>query len=206
MPSQTIRWPACLAFALISCAVVWGIYAMTRPVDEVVLTIGEPYEQMRRQSRSTLNAVEPGANWAGVINRPARLRFVDPQFGFSTPAAKFMMVSYDEHGRVSGVTMSPQIETLPLDQTMTIVVDLQEQLRRGGWYKILVTDHPPITDSSTVRARIRECAAPTGYWQAGDKYQISLNVRCFRRDDQPNDERFLITIDVAKPWLDDRPS
>ena len=206
MPSKAIRWPAHLAFALIGCAAVWGIYTMMKPADEVVLTMGEPYEQVRKQSRSTLTAVEPGANWAGVIDRPARLRFVDPQFGFSTPAAKFMMVSYDEHGRISGVTMSPQIETLPLDQTMMVVTDLQAQLRRGGWHETLVTDHPPITDSPTVRARIRECAAPTGYWQAGDKYQISVNVRCFRSDDQPNDERFLITVDVARPWLDDNPS
>jgi len=69
MPHQKIRWLVYLAGAVIGCATAWGIYAMTKP-DEVVLTLGEPYEQVLRQSRSTLPVVEPGANWAGVINRP----------------------------------------------------------------------------------------------------------------------------------------
>jgi hypothetical protein len=176
---------------------------MTKPVDEVVLTLGEPYEQVRRQSRSTLPAVEPGANWAGVINRPARLRFFDPQYGFSTPAAKFMAVTYDDYGKVSGVRMSPQVEILPLDETMAIVADLQRQLKRDGWRQILVADNPPIENTPIIRAEIRKCAAPTGYWQGGDKYQIGLNVRCFRTDDYPNEERYLITLTINGLWLED---
>src|SRR4051812_21135470 len=156
MPSKAIRWPAHLAFALIGCAVVWGIYTMMKPADEVVLTMGEPYEQVRKQSRSTLTAVEAGANWAGVIDRPAKLRFVDPQFGFSTPAAKFMMVSYDEHGRIRGKRVSPQTKPLPLNKTMMVGTNCQAQFRRGGWQEAFFTDRPPITDSPTVRARIRE--------------------------------------------------
>ncbi|MBC8720535.1 flagellar biosynthesis sigma factor [Paraburkholderia sp. 31.1] len=202
MSRKKIRRLVYLGCLVIGCTIVGGIYAVTRPADEVLLMIGEPYEQVRQQSRSTLPAAEPGANWGGVINRPARLRFTDPQYGFSTPVAKFMAVSYDEHGKVDSVRMSPQVTILPLDETMAIVLDLQEQLRRGGWRQILVEDSPPLEDTPTVRAKIRGCAAPTGYWQAGDKYQLGLNVRCFRTDSHPDLERYLITLDVASPWLE----
>ena len=87
-----------LSCALIGCAIAWSIYAMTRPVDEVVLTLGEPYEQVRKQSHSTLPPVEPDTSWAGVLIRPAKLRFVDSRYGFVTPAAKFFMVQYDKNG------------------------------------------------------------------------------------------------------------
>ncbi|MGA3249508.1 MAG: hypothetical protein ABSD12_15315 [Paraburkholderia sp.] len=124
-------------------------------------------------------------------------------YGFSTPAAKFMMVSYDERGKVSGVTLSPQVETLPLDSTMVIVNDLQRQLKQGGWKQIRVADDPPIDNTPATRARIRACTAPTAYWQAVDKYQIGLNIRCFRSEDHPNDERYLITLDLGPLVFDD---
>jgi hypothetical protein len=116
-----------------------------------------------------------------------------------------MMVSYDEHGTISGVTMSPQIETLPLDQTMMVVTDLQEQLRRGGWKPFHSRDNRPIDDTQATRNEIRTCKAPTTRWQANDKYQVSLNIRCFRSDDRPNDERYLITLDLSLPVFDDYP-
>ncbi|KXU89134.1 flagellar biosynthesis sigma factor [Paraburkholderia monticola] len=205
MQRRNIRWLGYLSCALIGCAIAWGIYAMTRPVDEVVLTLGEPYEQVRKQSRSTLPAVEPGANWGGVIIRPARLRFVDSRFGFSAPKAKFMMVSYDEHGRVNGVTMSPQVETLPLDDTMAVLTDLQNQLRRGGWRLIRAADNPAITDTPAMREAIRSRADPISYWLADDKYQVILDVRRFIHENRPNDERYLITLRLSPPFIKDRP-
>jgi hypothetical protein len=55
------RWRA--ACAMIVFIAAWAIYSMARPADEVVLTIGEPYEQVRRQSRSTLPPAEPNTTW-----------------------------------------------------------------------------------------------------------------------------------------------
>ncbi|MFM0716219.1 flagellar biosynthesis sigma factor [Paraburkholderia strydomiana] len=198
------RWRA--ACAMIVFIAAWAIYSMARPADEVVLTIGEPYEQVRRQSRSTLPPAEPNTTWGGFVIRPARLRFSDPRYSFVTPAAKFLTVSYDEHGNVGSVTLSPQVETLPLDDTMAILTDLQNQLRRGGWRLIRATENPAMTDTPAMRAEIRSRADPITYWLADDKYQIILDVRRFIHENRPNDERYLITLQLSgPPWIEDYP-
>jgi hypothetical protein len=182
-------------------AIAWSGYAVLAPVDEVVLTIGEPYEQVRRQSRSTLPAPEANANWFGVVARPTKLRFVDPQYSFITPAAKFFVVSYNAQGNVESLSLSPQVETLPLDEAIAILLDLQDQLRRGGWTPILVSDHPPIEDTPTMRALIRNNDAPQTFWLAGDKYEVYLSIRRFHHDARPKDERYLITLHLSGPPL-----
>ena len=61
--------------------------------------------------------------------------------------------------------MSPQIEPLLLDDTLKVVLDLQEQWRQGGWTPIRVNEFPPFADTPQWRARLRtriEAAKPTG--------------------------------------------
>ncbi|MBV8156819.1 MAG: hypothetical protein JO278_04130 [Dyella sp.] len=99
--------------------------------------------------------------------------------------------------------MSPQVKTLPLDGTMEIVIDLQNQLLRGGWTRFRVAHDPPIEDIPSARAAIRRCEAPSEFWEAGSKFQLMLNVRCFRTDEKPDDERYLITISLSTPWIPD---
>ncbi|MFM0718003.1 flagellar biosynthesis sigma factor [Paraburkholderia strydomiana] len=205
MQRRNIRRLGYLSCALIGCAIAWSIYAMTRPVDEVVLTLGEPYEQVRKQSHSTLPPVEPDTSWAGVLIRPAKLRFVDSRYGFVTPAAKFFMVPYDKNGNVGSLVLSPQVETLPLDESMVILTDLQNQFRRGGWEPFYSSTNRSIEDTQATRSAIRACNAPTTRWQADEKYQVSLNIRCFRTDDRPDDERYLITLDLGSPVFEDHP-
>jgi hypothetical protein len=139
----------------------------------------------------------------GVVTRPAKLRFADPKYGFSTPPARFLAVTYDEHGRVSSVRMSPQVEALPLDETMEVVTELQDQLRRAGWKRFRLADDPPIEDVSSVRAKIRRCEAPRAYWGAADKFQLMLIVGCISTDEQPGKERYLTTLSLSAPWIPD---
>ncbi|MFL9909841.1 flagellar biosynthesis sigma factor [Paraburkholderia sp. RL17-337-BIB-A] len=202
----TSKWRWRIAGLILGIAAVWGVYVKARPADEVVLTIGEPYKQVRQQSRSTL-PVLTGDNRINLhIQRPAVLRFSDPQYGFSTPAAKFLSLYADDSGKVVAVTLSPQLDTLPLDEAMAVFIGLQDQFRRGGWKPFRVNRNPPIEDTRDTRAQIRRCVAPTSYWQAGNTYQISLNIRCFRSDDRPNDERYLITLDLGLPVFGELPN
>jgi hypothetical protein len=136
-----------------------------------------------------------------VVTRPAKLRFVDPQYGFVTPAAKFFVVSYNDQGNVDSLSLSPQVETLPLDEAMAILLDLQDQLRRGGWKPIRVTSHPPIENTPAMRALVRNNAAPQTFWLADDKYEVDLSIRRFHHDARPKDERYLITLDLSGPPL-----
>jgi hypothetical protein len=188
------------AILLLGVPVAAKRYTVAVP-DEVALTIGEPYDQVLRQSRSTLQKPPPDGFWGGFVTRPATLRFTDAQYGFVTPAAKFFYVSVDESLKVASVTLSPQAETLPLDDAIAVLIDLQDQFRRGGWKPIRVADHPPIANTPAMRALMRKNDAPQSYWLAGDKYQIYLDVRRFRHENRPNDERYLITLQLSGPPL-----
>jgi hypothetical protein len=198
------RWHA--AFVTLGFASIWAIYSIARPYDQVTLTIGEPYENVRLQSHSTLPPAVPGMFRGGFVTRPAILRFSDPQYGFVTPAAKFLYVSADQRGIVWSVILSPQVETLPLDETMAVLADLQNQFRLGKWRSILLRSHPPIADTPAMRAKIRSGASPQAFWLASDKYQASLDVHRFVHENRPNDERYLITLQLSGPPLrKDRP-
>jgi len=60
---RTNKWQWWVAGLILGFAAVWAIYVKTRPIDEVVLMLGEPYQQVRQQSHSTLPPAEPNANW-----------------------------------------------------------------------------------------------------------------------------------------------
>lgn len=201
MPSRKIKSFGYIACSMIGCVAIWGIYSMTRPVDEVVLTLGEPYDQIRQQSRSTLPVATKDNSINLCVSRPAMLRFNDPKFGFTTPAAKFLSLYTDQLGNVTIVTLSPQIETLPLDKAMGIIEDLQEQLRRNGWHTILANRFPPITGTPTMLESIRRGDDPQTFWQVAGKYQVALDIRRFIHENRPNDERYLITLELSGPPL-----
>ena len=164
---------------------------------EIALVIGEPYEDMRKRSTASIGPAVSGRAWFNIPRSDARLRFVDAQYGFVTPPARFFAVMFDE-GLVDGVRMSPQIEPLLLDDTLNLILDLQEQWRQKGWRAI----RPPIADTPYWRAQIQsERVGGTTYWQAGDQFQIMLNVGRFDDPKRPNEERYLITLSIAEPWV-----
>lgn len=67
------------------------------------------------------------------VTKPAVvLVFNDPKHGFRLPVTKFGMVSY-MHNKVETVATSPMVEKLPFDQAVSILEDLQNQFRAGGW-------------------------------------------------------------------------
>ncbi|WP_211193439.1 hypothetical protein [Paraburkholderia sp. UYCP14C] len=89
---------------------------------------------------------------------------------------------------------------------MAILTDLQDQFRRAGWTPFEARHSRPIEDTQATRNAVHSCADPTTRWQAADKYQVALNIRCFRTDDRPNDERYLITLDLGAPLFQDHPN
>lgn len=201
MKSRKIGWRWRIASATLAAAVLWGSFVTLRPGDQVTLTIGEPYEQVRQQSRSTLPIATQDNSIDLHVKRPAAFRFSDSQYGFVTPTAKFLSLYADERGAVRAVTLSPQTKTLPLDETIAVLVDLQAQLRRAGWRQIFAARHPPISDTPDMKALMRANLAPQTFWLAGDKYQVSIDVRRFVHQNRPDDERYLITLQLSGPPL-----
>jgi len=165
---------------------------------EIALVIGESWEEMRRRSSAAIDPAIPGHYWGRMPKSDARLRFVDPQYGFVTPLARFLSVSFDDE-RVGNVRMSPQIEPLLLDDTLKVVLDLQEQWRKAGWIPIRVKDFPSFADTPQWRAQLRDVnKGGTAYWRAGNKYQLMLLVSRFRDNKRPIEERYLITLGIHR--------
>ncbi|VVN70825.1 hypothetical protein [Pseudomonas fluorescens] len=177
----------------------WGAIEL-QSEKEIALVIGEPYESMRQRSSAVIGPAIPGQVSFNIPKSDARLRFTDPQYGFVTPLARFFTVIY-RNELINSVRMSPQIEPLLLDDTLKIVLDLQEQWRQGGWRPIRVKNFPSFADTPQWRARLQdENKGGVAYWKADDKYQVMLIVGRFEDDKRPDEERYLITLALASPW------
>ncbi|EPJ85678.1 hypothetical protein CFII64_11184 [Pseudomonas sp. CFII64] len=197
---QSRRTSAALTLAVFLALGAVQLWYQSRDV-EIALKIGEPWEDMRQRSSANIDPAIAGINWGRQTDSDARLRFMDIQYGFVTPQARFFTISFDAKGMVGNVRMSPQIEPLLLDDTLKIVLDLQEQWRNAGWHPILTGTFPSFADTPQWRARLRDVnKGGTAYWPAGDKYQVMLVANRFRDDKRPTEERYLITLELAHAW------
>ncbi|WKL50876.1 hypothetical protein Q1W70_15315 [Pseudomonas kielensis] len=168
---------------------------------EIALVIGEPYEAMRQRSSAAIAPAIPREVSFNIPKSDARLRFTDPQYGFVTPSARFFTVIYRDE-LIHSIRMSPQIEPLLLEDTLRVVLDLQEQWHKAGWVPIRVEQDPPFADTPQWRARLRDVnKGGTSYWQAGNQYQVMLVVNRFKDIKRPTEERYLIKLALARPWV-----
>jgi hypothetical protein len=77
---------------------------------------------------------------------------------------------------------------------------LQEQWRPGGRIPIRVKYDPPFADTPEWRTRLRNVnLGGTSYWQAGNNYQVILVVNRFKDHRNPEQERYLIKLQLAEP-------
>ncbi len=195
-------WVGLIVVTLMAMAMALVCAHAKSDAPEIALVISEPYEDMRKRSSAAIDPAIQNEIWYNIPKSDARLRFIDPDYGFVTPPARFFTVSYDK-GMVDSVRMSPQIAPLLLDDALKVVLDLQEQWRQAGWKPIRAEEDPPFADTPEWRAKLRDLnQGGTAYWQAGDKYQAMLVVGRFRDDKRPNEERYLITLALAKPWVE----
>jgi hypothetical protein len=187
--------------ALLAVALMrWGFQALSDE-PEIALEMGGTYEDLRERSTANFSQLIPGHVWFGIPKTDARLRFIDPQYGFVTPLARFFTVGFDDN-LIDGIRMSPQIEPLLLDDALKVVLDLQDQWRQGSWVVIWPKDDPPFADTPEWRAQLQDVnKGGRTYWQAGDKYQAMLIMNRFKDKKRPSEERYLITLSLAKPWL-----
>ncbi|MBK5304719.1 MULTISPECIES: hypothetical protein [Gammaproteobacteria] len=194
----------CGANLLLLAVLTWAaIHQLTQPLwdePEIVLEMGGTYEDLRRNSSAPFSPEIRGHIWFGIPMSDARLRFVDPQFGFTTPAARFFTVNFDDNV-IYGIRMSPQVEPLLIDDALKVVLDLQDQWREKGWVAKGLRRNPTIADTPEWRAYLRKgILAGRSYWQAGDKYQVMLVLARFEDYRNPTEERYLSTLALAKPW------
>ncbi len=199
--SARVSWRQGGLGLIVAILLVWVTIRLGSDDPEIALRLGEPWEDMRQRSSANIGPAIPGQYWGTLPRSDARLRFIDSQYGFITPTARFFMIRYDDM-RVADLSMSPQTEPLQLDDTIKVMLDLQEQWRKGGWVPIRVEYDPPFVDTPEWRARLRDVyQGATSYWQAGEKYQLMMVVNRFKDDRYPNEERYLIKLSLGKPWV-----
>ncbi|TWC60977.1 hypothetical protein FBY04_101432 [Pseudomonas sp. SJZ080] len=194
----------CGAYLLVLAGLTWAvIHRLTQPLwdePEIVVEMGGTYENLLRNSSAPFSPEIRDRIWFGIPMTDARLRFVDPQFGFTTPEARFFTVNFDDYV-ISGIRMSPQVEPLLIDDALNVVLDLQDQWREKGWVAKGLRNNPTIADTPEWREWLRKgILSGRSYWLAGDKYQAMLILGRFEDYRNPAEERYLITLALAKPW------
>ncbi|MCP9269337.1 hypothetical protein M5U04_14865 [Xenorhabdus sp. XENO-1] len=198
---QSIRQPYVgIIFTILivlGLGVAYIYYSFYYREPEIALVVGEPYEAMRQRSSAVIGPDIPGHVWHRIPKTDASLRFIDPKYGFITPTARYLAVSFND-GIISSVELSPQTEPLLYNDAIKIVQDLQNQWSKAGW---VLTDRSQLLENTPELhegLRRRNGRFGTNYWRAGDLYQTMLNIRLFRDDKHPDEERYLITLEVAR--------
>ena len=168
---------------------------------EIALEMGGTYESMRKQSSARMESPYPDGGGPMQPKSNARLRFIDPHYGFITPkSADFTVIVEDNI--VKFLRMYPQTEPLLLDDALKIVLDLQEQWRRGGWVRQGRNERPAFADTPEWRARLQDVnKGGTTYWFAGDKHQATLSIHRVKDKKRPEEERYRISLEVGEPWV-----
>ncbi|MEW6759295.1 MAG: hypothetical protein AB1437_00605 [Pseudomonadota bacterium] len=151
--------------------------------------VGQHFEEVVRAStypvvqRSLVPGKELDFSGGTFVTEPAvALCFNDPQHGFILPPTKFAFVSY-LHNVVVSVSTSPMLDKLPFDQAVTVLENLQDQFKAGGW-------EPWADDGSTWfdltpegKKRLYQRMFEPGHSQSAElrvpkKYGMTFRLKC----------------------------
>ena len=191
----------CVSIAIVGLILISGFFHSFAAEPEIALVYGEPWEDMRQRSSAKIAPAIPDEIWFRMPKSDARLRFIDPHYGFVTPLARFFAITFNK-GEVRNIRMSPQVEPLLLDDALKVVLDLQDQWRAHGWVAMRRLSAPPFADTPQWRALFRDKnKVGVTYWQAGGRYQVLLGLNRFKDTRNPGQERYMIMLDLGKPWL-----
>lgn len=167
------------------------------PPKEIALIIGEPWKDMQARSTARIGDDIPDEIWFREPIDLAYLRFADPEYGFITPPAKFFSIVFNR-GKVFSVRMSPQLEPLPLQDALNIILNLQDQWRKSGWDLDDPVGFPAYENSPKWIEELKKCIADSTYWDAGEKYELMVVASCYKDERHPNEQRYLVTISMGK--------
>jgi hypothetical protein len=144
----------------------------------------------------------PSSTW---ISNPVIIHFDDPEHGFTLPATKFGAIGFDE-GKVSTMTTSPMLETVPFDELIVVLDQLQNQLKNAGWVLWNAERNPWVetateADKRTLQAELFDHVV-VAVLLIPRKYSLALNVKCYARCDErnPKTAKYLIDVSVGSDY------
>lgn len=179
------------------CAVVLWICWIPSQDREIALDLCEPWEDMRQRSTARIGPAIDGYSWFQMPSSDARLRLVDPQYGFVTPIARSFTIGFDDDYNIENVRLSPQVEPLSLDETLEVVIGLQDQWLSAGWEPYYPGEFPVFADTPQWREHLEERGGRT-YWRGGSKYMVRLYISRFFSQ-KYDEQRYLVTMQLSRP-------
>ena len=200
--------------ALLLITLFFLIYVTREPKTTTVISahIGKPYEGVARDSTFPIKAKaviypsdppEPDSVWfeGSVI-----VKFDDPEHGFTLPPTKFGLVGFNKW-KVTTITTSPMLETLPFEQLIPLLDHIQDILKSTGWIpKDDDQDYSWIkTGTKAERNALQNLLfdkVVVATLLIPRKYGMSLLVKCYARCDErdPNTARYLIDVSVGRDY------
>ena len=200
--------------AVILSSLFFLIYITREPKTTTVISahIGKTYEGVARDSTFPVKTKtviypsdppEPDSVW---LRGSVIVKFDDPEHGFTLPPTKFGLVGFN-NWKVTTITTSPMLETLPFDQLIPLLDHIQEMLKSTGWIpKDNDQDYSWIkTGTETERNSLQNLLfdkVVVATLLIPRKYGMSLVVKCYARCDErdPNTARYLIDVSVGRDY------
>lgn len=198
------------ATILLAGVMAWPLGAKTLSAH-----IGKPYELVIKDSTFPVedktaiypgdpndpkDPARPGSTW---ISSPTIIEFDDPVYGFKLPPTVFGAVTYASQ-KVSTLTTSPMMETLPFAEALDRLLATQNTLKSRGWkLEPLENNDWFNADSGPERERLKnklfDQAVGIDLYVPG-KYSLLLLIKCYASCDKQDQTtaKYLIDISVGR--------
>jgi len=158
------------------------------------------------------NLPDPDTGWGGTwVTEPAVIiRLNDSQHGFTLPPTKFAALSF-QRNVASTLATSPMLDTLPFDEAITVLENLQNQFKAGGWHPWEADDSIWFDLTPQGKKRLYARMFEPGYAQEtnlhvpklyGMVFRIKCTEGCWTREPP---YRFLIDVGVGRDVFDVKP-
>ncbi|WP_447787792.1 hypothetical protein [Pseudomonas farris] len=182
--------------------------------DRLYAHVGKPYAAVVKDStfsverKTAVYPSEPREVDSTWINSPVVITFDDPEHGFTLPKTIYGAVGYTK-GKVDGITTSPMVETLPFDQTVKLLGELQSMFKNKGWTPEPVEGNDWIKVSNDEEKRQLQAKlfdqADGFILLVPHKYSLLLHIKCYARCDErnPDTAKYLIDIGLSKDHFSD---
>jgi hypothetical protein len=167
--------------------------------DEVVESSSYPaMDHANRPADDPDGDMQFGAIW---VTEPAVIiRFTDPKHGFTLPPTKFAALAFSKN-KASSLATSPMLDALPFNEAISVLENLQNQFKAGGWEPWEKNDSVWFDLSQDGRKRLYARMFEPGYAQEatlripklyGMTFRIKCNEGCWTREPP-----YLFLIDIG---------
>lgn len=181
------------------------------PIDFLVVHVGKPYDKVVRDStfpvkrKTAIYPSDPPEVDSTWISSPVIIQFDDPDYGFTLHPTKFGAIGFDK-GKVSTITTSPMLETLPFDQLIVVLDELQSQLRNAGWVQWNAETNPWVKTFTEAERQAFQAElfdqVVIALLLIPHRYALAVNVKCYARCDErnPSTAKYLIDVSVGRDY------